>query len=118
MAGLSEKEILNQIFQDENKKYPVIDAEPNPEIEKELEPYLEKIEKEQFLQKTITDDYGQALVSAPSPQQPNIVLPISQNQYNIGLTQKVTESVRWLAEWCKRLVKIFGNRIVFREAKA
>jgi hypothetical protein len=118
MADLSEKEILNQIFRDENKKYPIIDAEPEIEIKEELTPFLEKVEKEQYLQKPITDDYGQPIISAPAPQQPKIILPISQNQYNFGLTQKVTDSVRWLAEWCQRLFKIFGNRIVFRETTA
>lgn len=115
MADLSEKEVLNRIFQDENKKFPVVDAEPSPKIEKEIVAYIEKVEREQFLQKPITDDFGQPLVSPPSPQQPKIVLPITKNQYYFGLTQKITESIRWLTTWCGRLIKIFGTRIIFRE---
>jgi len=113
MAAQSEKEILNQLFSD-NEKFPVTDAEPNPEVSKDVEPYIEKIEKEIYLSKPIADDYGAPLVSPPAPQQPNIVLPISQSKYTFGLTQKVTESIAWLARWCKRLVKIFGTRISFR----
>lgn len=117
MPDLPEKEILNRLFREDNEKYPVVDAEPNPKIEKEVEDYIEKVEKEAELSKPITDNYGQPLISAPSPQQPQIVLPMTQNQYLFGLKQKITESVRWLAVWCGRLLKIFGARITFREAK-
>lgn len=115
MPAQSEKEILNQLFS-ENEKYPVTDAEPNPEIDKDIESYIEKIEKEVYLSKPINDNYGQPLVSPPSPQKPNIVLPLSKLRYEFGLTQKVTESIRWLAAWCGRLIKIFGTRISFEEA--
>ncbi len=117
MSNLPEKEILNELFKEDGEKYPVVDAEPNPEIEKDLESYFEKVEKEQYLSQPITDDYGQPLVSAPAPQQPNIVLPVTQNLYLSGLKQKVTESVRWLAVWCGKLIKIFGARAIFRETK-
>lgn len=113
MANLPEKEILNQLFK-EDEKFPLIE-ETEPKIDKEVEPYIQKIEKEIFLARPITDDYGQPLVSPAAPQQPKIVLPISKSQYSFGLTQKISESIRWLAEWCLRLVKIFGSRITFRE---
>ncbi len=115
MSAQSEKEILNQLFSDK-EKYPVTDAEPNPELSKEVEPYIEKIEKEVYLSKPINDDYGQPLISPPVSQKPNIVLPLTKSKYEFGLTQKVSESIRWLSAWCKRLVKIFGTRISFREA--
>lgn len=115
MPDRSEKEILNQLFSDDGEKYPVIDAEPNPEVAKEIQSYIKKVEKEQFLAQPITDNYGQPLVSPPAPQQPKIVLPITQNQYLAGFKQKVTESIRWLVTWCGRLVKILGNRADFRK---
>ena len=117
MPDLSEKEILNKLF-DEQAKYPVIDTEPNPNIEKEVDGYIEKVEKESELAKPITDNFGQVLISAPSPQQPKIVLPVTQSQYLSGMTQKIAESIRWLAVWCQRLIKIFGPRAVFREVGA
>lgn len=117
MPDLSEKEILNRLFS-EQTKYPIIDAEPNPKVEKEVQEYIEKVEKEAELTKPITDNFGQILVSPPAPQQPKIVLPVTENQYLFGLTQKITESIRWLAVWCQRLLKIFGPRAIFREVKA
>lgn len=115
MSPQSEKEILNQLLNDDGEKHPVIDAEPNPEVAKEIQSYLEKVEKEQFLAQPITDNYGQPLVSPPAPQQPKIVLPITQNQYLAGFKQKVTESIRWLVAWCGRLIKILDNRASFRK---
>lgn len=114
MPDLPEKEVLNKIFGDE-EKFPVTQQEMEPSIDKEIEPLVEKLEKEIYLSKPVTDDSGAPLVSASSPQQPTIVLPVTKTAYFYGLTQKVTESIRWLTEWCLRLVKIFGERISFRE---
>jgi len=109
-----EKEILNTLFSEEGEKYPVVE-EKEKEIEKEVQPYIEKIEKEIYLAKPITDDYGQTLVTAPSAQPVQIVLPVTQTTLLYGLKQKVNESVRWLAEWCLRIIKIFGSRAVFQK---
>ncbi len=116
MPSQSEKEILNQVF-DEDQRHPIIDVEPDLKIEKEVEGYLEKVEKEQFLNQPINDAYGQPLISPPVPQEPKIVLPLDQNQYVLGAKQKVTESIRWLVTWCGRIIKILGARAIFRETK-
>jgi len=115
MPDLPEKEILNRLFS-ETEKYPVIE-EKEPKIDKEIEPLIQKLEKEIYSSKPITDDYGQTLISPPAPQSPTITLPVTKTTYLYGLTQKVTESIRWLAEWCLRIIKIFGSRAIFRENK-
>lgn len=115
MPELPEKEILNQLF-NENEKFSVVE-EGEPEIDKEIEPLVQKIEKEIYLSKPITDDYGQPLVSPPAPQNPKITLPVTKAVYNSGLTKKISESIRWLAEWCFRIIKIFGPQAEFREEK-
>ncbi len=116
MPDLPEKEILNKLFT-ETEKIPVIQTEVEPKIDKEVEPLIQKLEKEIYLAKPVTDDAGQPLVSNPAPTNPQITLPVSKSQYTFGLTQKVTDSVRWLAEWCLRLIKVFGPKAVFREVQ-
>lgn len=111
-----EKQILTEIFKDQETEFPVM-VESEPEVDKEVESYIQKVEKEIYLNKPITDDGGQPLVSPPAPQDPQIILPITDDQLNLGLKQKVTDSIRWLSEWCLRLIKIFGARAVFREAE-
>jgi len=116
MPDLPEKEILNRLLEEE--KFPVTEVEKEPVIDKEVEPYIQKLEKEIYLSKPVTDDSGQPLVSPPAPQQPQITLPVTKGKYTWGLTRRVSESIRWLAEWCLRLIKIFGSRAVFREEKS
>jgi len=69
------------------------------------------------LNQPVIDNYGQTLVSSAAPQNPRIVLPISKNSFTLGLTKKISESIRWLTEWCFRLIKIFGKRASFKEAE-
>lgn len=115
----SGKDILNDLrigFEDEEKKVP-IEVREEPELQETEKSLLQKVEEEAYLQKPITDDGGQPLVSPPAPQQPIITLPMTQSTYNTGMKSKVSDSVRWLAEWCWRLVKILGTQAVFREEK-
>ena len=55
MPDLPEKETLNQLF-NEDEKFPVVE-EGEPQISKEIEPLVQKLEKEIYLSKPITDDY-------------------------------------------------------------
>lgn len=109
-----EKKALNELFSEE-EKFPVTETEKEPRVDKEIEPLIHKLEKDISLTKPIVDNYGQPLISPPTPQQPKIILPITQKTFTYGLTQKVSQSIRWLAEWCFRLLKIFGARATFRE---
>lgn len=110
-----EKDILNKLFGTE-EEYPVVELKEG-EVPKEIETYLEKIEKEHYLTRPLTDDSGRALASPPAPQQPKIVLPITRKAFLWGLHRPVVDSIRWLAEWIKRLLKIFPGQIAFKEAK-
>lgn len=111
----NEKEILNELFS-EQEKFPVR-VESEPEINLEVKSLVQKIEEDVVLRKPVMDNYGQPIVSAAAPQNPKIVLPISRNSYTLGLTKKISESIRWLAEWCFRLIKVFGERASFKEVE-
>jgi len=113
MPDLPEKEKLVGI---EKGEFPVA-IEKEPEIDREIAPLVKKLEQDISLTQPVTDDYGQPLVSPAAPQQPQIVLPLTGMQYAFGLKQKVSYSIRWLAEWCLRLIKIFGSRAIFRQVE-
>ena len=91
------------------------DLEPRPS--KEVEGYLERVEKgDVHLTKPVLDDQtGQVLVTAPSAQQPTIVLPLDKEEIVVALKKKVSEAVRWLAEWCMRLIKMDPQRVSFKQ---
>ncbi|MBU2592472.1 MAG: hypothetical protein ABH867_00185 [Patescibacteria group bacterium] len=86
-------------------------------ISKEVDTWLEKVEKgDLYLSKPVTDDAtGQVLVTAPSAKKPKIVLPLDRQQLLYGLSQKVTEAIRWLAEWCLRLIKMKPEQVKLKE---
>jgi len=87
-------------------------------IPKEIEGWLEKVEKgDIYLAKPVIDDQtGQTLVTAPSAKKPKIILPLTRQQIVSGLKQKTTEAIRWLAEWCLRLIKIRPKEVALKKA--
>ncbi len=92
-----------------------LEVEPS----KELDSLLEKVEKKEvYLTKPVTDNQtGQVLVTAPSAKQSKIVLPLDKQQMAYGLKQKVDDAVRWLAEWCLRLIKMNPQGVVLQQSQ-
>ena len=115
MPDSPEKEILNQLFKEE-QTFPITQEE-EPQVNEEMKPLIQKVEEEIYLSKPVTDNSGQPMVSSPATVTPTIILPISQNTYLLGLKKTVSFSIRWLAEWCGRIIKIFGSKAGFQEAK-
>jgi len=99
----------------DKERIPIVETGKGLEIVPETG--LEKLEKEQHvLKKPVLDDQtGRILVTAPSAQQPVIILPLTEGEFQNALTTKIENSIRWLAEWSKRLMKILGSKVRFRE---
>lgn len=96
---------------------PIIEQRVSEELTKEAEEagYLERVEKEVELKKPVIGPQGQVLVTAPSAQQPKIVLPVSRQTY---LNPKnwhlpVTMAIRWLLTWIKRIMKMYPGGTAF-----
>ena len=106
-----------QAKEDIPEKVPVVEVPRAPEVEElAREGYVEKVEKEVELKKPVTDDLGQVLVTAPSAEKPKIVLPLSEETYlnPKNWRQPVTQAIRWLVTWVKRIVKMYPGRTVFK----
>lgn len=84
------------------------------EEEKEIESYIQKVEKAPELKKPLTDDYTQQVLLASASPTGNVVLPMSREEIKSGLHHKVWEGVRWLAEWCVRQIKVVHGRIKYK----
>ncbi|MGI6278277.1 MAG: hypothetical protein ACOYJ8_00445 [Patescibacteria group bacterium] len=97
-------------------QYPIIEIKPSG-IPPEMAGHIEEVKKaEHDLIQPIQDDQtGQTLVTSSKAQDPKVVLPLSLEEYEQGLRTKIEDSWRWLAEWSKRLVKIFGAQVGFKE---
>lgn len=88
-----------------------------PEPGKEVKDWVEKVEEGETAQlgQTITDDYGQVLVEAAEKKKPKIVLPLDEAEIEKGLHHKAVDSIRWLAEWCIRVMKMAAGRVFYRQ---
>jgi len=99
----------------EKERVPVVEVGREPEIVPETK--IERLEKEQYiLKKPVLDDQtGQVLVTAPNVQSPVVILPLTNDEYKNALSTEVSSSIRWLAEWSKRLMKMLGRKVEFRQ---
>ena len=98
---------------------PITEYTRNVDLEPEVEGWLEKLEKEQTqLGQPVTDDKGQVILEDANKQQSGfkVVLPLTKDEVEKGLHHKVIDSIRWLAEWCIRMIKMFGNKVTYRRS--
>lgn len=73
--------------------------------------YIERVERQAELATPVIDPASsQILVQSSSRQKPKIKLPLSEGQIEEGLHHKIWESIRWLAEWCKRQIELMYTK--------
>jgi len=93
----------------------VAEIPTSPEIDKKIEGYMEKIEKEAELTKPVIDDYtNQILLGSANPQNVSVTLPLTEAEVQLGLHEKIWNSFRWLAEWCVRQIKLMHGRVKYK----
>lgn len=107
-----EKQVSSTFFKEaEPRVIEKKDFKAPPEVKEWIKEV--KTAEEITLPQPVKDEYGQILVKAAAPVRPKIVLPLSQPKVKQGLHKKVAESVRWLAEWCLRIIKMFPKRVSY-----
>lgn len=95
--------------------HPVVEVSKGPEVSQEVKSYIEKVETEAESSQPIVIGGNNVRIppSQPKPR-PSIILPLTPSQYAQGTKASVVDSIRWLAVWCLRLLKIYGPRATFR----
>lgn len=91
-----------------------------PEVEKkpELAGYVEKVGEEE-LEGPIIDDYTGQVLMAPAMQKAGTVtLPMTEEEVKEGLHHQIWESIRWLAEWCVRQIKVLHGRVRYKDRES
>ena len=97
-------------------KFPVVETGiTTPEVSAEAQ-HIEVVTGEEIVlpQKVIDENTQEELVTNTAPQQVTIKLPLTGQQMDQALHLKIVYSFRWLAEWMKRLLKIFGSKFIYR----
>lgn len=95
----------------------VVETEKVPEISPEVESWIEKVEHHELQppQEIVVADQTAQQPTGIYAAEPVIVLPAGQKTVQQGMKKGVTESVRWLAEWCFKMIKKFHGAVVYRE---
>lgn len=84
-----------------------------------LEGYIEKVERAAETQQAAVDDYTQQIhLGQTDPTKQVLTLPLTEDQIVKGLHHKVWDGIRWLAEWCVRMIKILHGRVRFKQDKS
>ncbi len=87
-----------------------------PRVPREVSHWIERVEKNIYLNKPITDDQtGQVVATSSQAKKPKIILPVTKKKFLSGMKTKTGEALRWLAELYFRLIKKDPERIVFKE---
>ena len=99
---------------------PYRESREQGEFEPEVEGWLEKVEQghEIKLPEPVTHD-GEVLVqdSGTAISDDMIFLPMTHTQVERGKRKSVSSGARWLAEWCMRLIKMFGNQVQYKQSQ-
>lgn len=89
-----------------------------PEISPELEEHIRAVQKGEIELPgpiEVGTHEGQPVSIQPSAhQQPNIILPLTKNDLQLGKKQPVGAAFRWLAEWVAWLIKKYPGRAIYR----
>jgi len=84
-----------------------------PEIPPEVEHIEAVAGAEITLPQPITDSGGGVILDNAAPQQVTITLPLTEEEMQRALHLKIIYSLRWLAEWVRRLIKVIGGKFVY-----
>lgn len=96
----------------------VVEILTQVEVEKkpELDGFVAAVKKEETPITPVIDDYtNEILLNQTSKGSSVITLPLTQQQVEEDLHKNIWESVRWLAEWCVRQVKMLPGRVMYRK---
>jgi hypothetical protein len=118
-AGTTAKERVEST-QDRQELTPITEFTRKVDLEPEVEGWLEKLEKEESqLAQPVLDKKGKVVLQDVTQQAGKfkVVLPLTQAQVKTGLRHKVVDSLRWLAEWCVRMIKMFGQKVAYRRQR-
>lgn len=90
----------------------------SPEISPELAEHVEKVVRGEIQLPgpiKVGKHEGEDVTISPfTSQQPNIVLPLSQSDFQLGAKQPVSSAWLWLVEWVKRIILKNPGRAVYR----
>ena len=108
-----EKEAIGSFYKEGE---PGIIEKKEFKIPKEVGEVVKEVKKEEEIKlpQPIKDEYGQILMEAAKQSKLKIVLPLDDQGIKTGIKQKVSDSIKWLATLCLRIIKMFPGRVSYK----
>lgn len=91
-------------------------VEKKPEIDESDQTGMKKGADDVQMPKQITDDDDEVVAEAVV-EEPEINLPLTEEEVRDGLHHKIVDSVKWLSEWCVYVIKKYPGRVFYKEEK-
>jgi hypothetical protein len=90
---------------------PLVELREDEKIPEEVQGWVEKLQKEDISLPKPIQANGEVVLAEPSVKfvDDKIVLPLTQQGFTQSAQAKVTQSIRWLHEWCKRVILMQGE---------
>ena len=101
-----------------SENVPLVELQEAEKIPVEVKGWMEKLEQagEIKIPEPIKKDEQVLMDNASATSvRDTVVLPLSQQGSAAAAKQTVSESARWLYEWCRRLIKMLGDRAKYNE---
>ena len=83
----------------------VVEVREPETIPEEVSGWLERAERDDVAEPPTIVHQGQVLVSPAQPAKAAVALPLDDTKIKQGLHSQLFDSIRWLAEWCVRVMK-------------
>jgi len=85
-------------------------------IPREIKTWMEKVEQASSSQpQQINDDSGQPLLTTFTPQNPKVILPVTQSVFARGFKKTWLDASRWLSVFVWRIMKIKKGNFKFKD---
>lgn len=96
-----------------------IELEKSPEVPPEVESWVQEVgQKVQQAPKEVkVVQFQGGPTPSATPQEEVVVLPVTETVLKKGLQASVADSIRWLSEWCLKMIKKFHGMIVYNQAE-
>ncbi len=95
-----------------------VEAEKSPELSPEVEKYIQEVQKDQAKapeEIVISSEVDSMPADKQYVSERVVVLPITPEIEKKGKRKNPKLSIRWLVEWCQKIIKQFQGKVVYSQ---
>lgn len=116
-AGAKEAEFVSGGDISPNEQVPIVEVREQGELSPEVEGWIERAESDDVPDVKPVVYEGKTYAELAVPSSVKVRLPLDEEEIKKGLHHKIADSVRWLAQWCMRIVGKYKGNVGYKGAK-